>query len=180
MAQAGQEAAVEALRRAPRQAELLAWLLARGGPVPVEELLAAFRGARPQLRALVRRTLAALTKVAAGATRLEEARWGSQRHDPTTAQAAALREITRALDGGAFAPFLLHGVTGSGKTWVYLEAIAHAQGRGLGALALVPEIALTPQLAGRFRARFGDDVAVLHSGPSWGRGLPQGDPGAAA
>jgi primosomal protein N' (replication factor Y) len=166
MAQAAQGSSVEALRRAPRQAELLAWLLARGGPVPVEELLAAFPGARPQLRALVRRKRAALTKVAAGATRLEEAPWGSQRHDPTTAQAAALREITQALDGGAFAPFLLHGVTGSGKTWVYLEAIAHAQGRGLGALALVPEIALTPQLAGRFRARFGDDVAVLHSGLS--------------
>ncbi|HUJ25217.1 MAG TPA: primosomal protein N', partial [Myxococcales bacterium] len=62
--------------------------------------------------------------------------------------------------------FLLHGVTGSGKTWVYLEAIAHFRARGLSALALVPEIALTPQLAGRFRARFGDDVAVLHSGLS--------------
>src|SRR5207302_7908136 len=59
---------------------------------------------------------------------------------------------------------LLHGVTGSGKTWVYLESIAHARACGLGALALVPEIALTPQLAGRFRARFGDEVAVLHSG----------------
>src|SRR5207237_563722 len=52
------------------------------------------------------------------------------------------------------------------KTWVYLEAIAHARACGLGALALVPEIALTPQLAGRFRARFGEDVAVLHSGLS--------------
>src|SRR5438128_2809295 len=87
---------------------------------------------------------------------------------PPEAQAQALRELSEATDAGAFAPFLLHGVTGSGKTWVYLEAIAHARARGLGALALVPEIALTPQLAGRFRARFGGDVAVLHSGLSAG------------
>ena len=59
--------------------------------------------------------------------------------------------------------FLLHGVTGSGKTEVYLRVIAAARAAGQGALVLVPEIALTPQLAARFRARFGDDVAVLHS-----------------
>jgi len=166
MARAAAGASPEAVRKAPRQAELLAWLLARGGPVPVEELLAAFPKARPQLRALVQRSLASVDHVAAGPTALEDAPWGSQRHDPTPAQASALRELTAAIDAAAFAPFLLYGVTGSGKTWVYLEAIAHARAKGLGALALVPEIALTPQLAGRFRARFGDDVAVLHSGLS--------------
>ena len=152
--------------RAPKQAAVLAWLLARGGKVPVEELLAAFPRARPQLRALAARKLVKLGKVAAGPVRFEEAPWGTQRHDPTPAQAKALGALTAAIDAAAFAPFLLHGVTGSGKTWVYLEAIAHARAKGLGALALVPEIALTPQLAGRFRARFGDDVAVLHSGLS--------------
>src|SRR5471030_36970 len=155
-----------ALRRAPKQAEVLAWLLARGGSVPVEELLAAFPRSRPHLRALVQRKLATVVKVPAGATSLPDAPWGSQQHDPTPAQAAALRELTAAIDARSFAPFLLHGVTGSGKTWVYLEAIAHARSLGLGALTLVPEIALTPQLAGRFRARFGEDVAVLHSGLS--------------
>ena len=60
--------------------------------------------------------------------------------------------------------FLLFGVTGSGKTEVYMRVIAEARERGLGALVLVPEIALTPQLVGRFRARLGDAVAVLHSG----------------
>ena len=58
---------------------------------------------------------------------------------------------------------LLHGPTGSGKTEVYLQACAVALERGLGAIVLVPEIALTPQTVGRFRARFGDRVAVLHS-----------------
>ncbi len=76
----------------------------------------------------------------------------------------ALAEIEGAF--GAFATFLLHGVTGSGKTEVYLHAIARARAAGKGALVLVPEIALTPQLSGRFRARFGDDVALLHTGLS--------------
>src|SRR5207237_9116256 len=82
----------------------------------------------------------------AGPAPLVEAPWGGQRHDPTPAQAGALREIAAAVDARAFAPFLLHGVTGSGKTWVYLESIAHARACGLGALALAPEGALTPQL----------------------------------
>src|SRR5206468_2780622 len=60
--------------------------------------------------------------------------------------------------------FLLYGETGSGKTEVYLRACASVLERGRGAIVLVPEIALTPQALGRFRARFGDRVAVLHSG----------------
>jgi primosomal protein N' (replication factor Y) len=80
----------------------------------------------------------------------------------TPAQQAAIATLMTALSQG-FATFVLHGVTGSGKTEVYLRIIAEARRSGRGALVLVPEIALTPQLAGRFRARFGDDVAVLHS-----------------
>ena len=80
----------------------------------------------------------------------------------TPAQESAIAALVAALAQG-FATFLLHGVTGSGKTEVYLRVIAAARAAGQGALVLVPEIALTPQLAARFRARFGDDVAVLHS-----------------
>ena len=151
--------------RSPRQAEVLAWLLARDpAGVPVEELLAAFPGARPHLRRLAARGLVELRSAPAGPARLTDAPWGGGPVRETPAQAAALAELRHALDAGGYAPFLLHGVTGSGKTHVYLEAIAHARALGRGALALVPEIALTPQLAGRFRARFGDEVAVLHSG----------------
>jgi primosomal protein N' (replication factor Y) len=78
-------------------------------------------------------------------------------------QAAALERIIAAIDGRTFAPFLLHGVTGSGKTEVYLQAIAHALERGKTALVLVPEIALTPQLVKRFKRRFSCGIAVLHS-----------------
>jgi primosomal protein N' (replication factor Y) (superfamily II helicase) len=79
-------------------------------------------------------------------------------------QAEALAALTAALGAGdGFHAFVLQGVTGSGKTEVYLRLIAEARRQGRGALVLVPEISLTPQLAARFRARFGDDVSVLHS-----------------
>lgn len=82
----------------------------------------------------------------------------------TSDQDAAVRKISAALQHQCFAPFLLHGVTGSGKTEVYLHSISYALELGRNALVLVPEIALTPQLVRRFRARFGNGIAVLHSG----------------
>jgi primosomal protein N' (replication factor Y) len=81
----------------------------------------------------------------------------------TLEQTAALERITAALDGDG-GSFLLYGATGSGKTEVYLRACAAALERGRGAIVLVPEITLTPQALGRFRARFGEQVALLHSG----------------
>ena len=80
----------------------------------------------------------------------------------TSHQRAAL-DVIEPRVGTAGPPLLLHGVTGSGKTEVYLRAVAAALGRGRSAIVLVPEIALTPQTAGRFVERFGDGVAVMHS-----------------
>ncbi|HET6546179.1 MAG TPA: primosomal protein N' [Rhodanobacteraceae bacterium] len=77
-------------------------------------------------------------------------------------QRAAVTAVAAAPTG--FAPFLLEGVTGSGKTEVYLTLIAECLARGRQALVLVPEIALTPQILGRFRARLGVEITVLHSG----------------
>jgi primosomal protein N' (replication factor Y) len=84
---------------------------------------------------------------------------------PTAAQEAATARIVAALDGeaGADRELLLHGVTGSGKTEVYLAAVEAALARGRGAIVLVPEIGLTPQAVARFRARLGERFAVLHS-----------------
>jgi len=82
----------------------------------------------------------------------------------TREQEAVLEPLMQAAAAGQFAGFLLHGVTGSGKTEVYLRLIADVMQRGGDAIVLVPEISLTPQLAARFRARFGEQVAVLHSG----------------
>ncbi len=87
-------------------------------------------------------------------------------------QAAALGRVLEALSDGHTpagpARLLLQGVTGSGKTEVYLQAVAATLAAGRGAIVLVPEIGLTPQVLGRFRARLGDVVAVMHSGLSLG------------
>ena len=80
----------------------------------------------------------------------------------TPLQEAVLARIDAALEAGG-GNFLLYGATGSGKTEVYLRACDAALARGRGAIVLVPEIALTPQAVGRFRARLGDAVAILHS-----------------
>ena len=79
-------------------------------------------------------------------------------------QQRALDRLLAARERGGFHAALLYGITGSGKTEVYLRLIAELRVQGAGAIVLVPEIALTPQLAERFRARFADEVAVLHSG----------------
>jgi primosomal protein N' (replication factor Y) len=89
---------------------------------------------------------------------------GARPPAPTAEQARACAAISEAIRARAARPFLLHGVTGSGKTEVYLRCIADALALGRQALVLVPEITLTHQLVGRLRARFGDALAVLHSG----------------
>ena len=84
----------------------------------------------------------------------------------SAAQSAILGELTRLMESRRFHPVLLHGVTGSGKTEIYLRLIERALEQGCTALMLVPEIALTPAMQSQFLARFGGQVAVLHSGLS--------------
>jgi primosomal protein N' (replication factor Y) len=95
--------------------------------------------------------------------RRREARASLPAYEPTAEQRDAIARVAALLDAQTFAQLLLHGVTGSGKTLVYLHAIARVLAGGGRAIVLVPEIALTPQTAGRFEAAFGDRVAVLHS-----------------
>jgi primosomal protein N' (replication factor Y) len=89
---------------------------------------------------------------------VREAFGGEDEPELTPSQRAAIERIVA---GGG--PYLLHGATGSGKTEVYLQACAAVLAQGRGAIVLVPEIALTPQAVGRFRARFGERIAILHS-----------------
>jgi primosomal protein N' (replication factor Y) len=147
------------LARAPKRAAVLAALA--GGERALPDLAAALPGAAAAVRALAAAGLVATRTRAATNSAFAGLPAPATPLPPTADQAAALAELTQ---GEGFRAFLLHGVTGSGKTEVYLQAIAAARARGQGALVLVPEIALTPQLAARFRARFGDEVAVLHSG----------------
>jgi primosomal protein N' (replication factor Y) len=86
-------------------------------------------------------------------------------------QEAAVGRLAEAAETNCFAPFLLLGVTGSGKTQVYIEAIRRVLARGKGAIVLVPEISLTPQTVERFHANFHGEIAVMHSGISPGERL---------
>ncbi|MBU8692563.1 primosomal protein N' [Bacillus altitudinis] len=88
--------------------------------------------------------------------------------DLTTEQAEAAKPIHQAVSDDKHETFLLHGVTGSGKTEIYLQTIDHVLQKGKEAIVLVPEISLTPQMVQRFKERFGSNVAVLHSGLSTG------------
>jgi primosomal protein N' (replication factor Y) len=89
-------------------------------------------------------------------------------HDLLPAQQEALDAITDAVDEPRYGTFLLHGITGSGKTEVYIRALKAVRGEGRTGIILVPEIALTPQTVQRFRSHFGDEIAVLHSQMSMG------------
>jgi primosomal protein N'' len=85
------------------------------------------------------------------------------KHKPTEEQSKALKSVVDTIDKKEYVTFLLHGITSSGKTEVYLQAIDHALNKGRQAIMLVPEISLTPQTVERFVSRFGDKVAVIHS-----------------
>lgn len=85
---------------------------------------------------------------------------------PTATQRKVLDELLGAVEKNEYRTFLLHGVTGSGKTLVYIELLKAVVARGKTAIVLVPEIALTPQTAGRFREHFRDDLTILHSAMS--------------
>ncbi|AUX25711.1 primosome assembly protein PriA [Sorangium cellulosum] len=168
------------------QAAAVLALLRAGGEQPVARLEERFGNARSALKKLAGRNLVVLDE--REPPRDPFFRLPEQRDVPpelNAAQVEAAARIDAALaalraPGGAEhhpaaeqAPrsagpsaFLLFGVTGSGKTEVYLRAIQSCLARGRGALVMVPEIALTPQLVARFRARFGDELAVLHSGLS--------------
>lgn len=165
-------------RAASRQRAVIEAL--REGPQRVAELSATIPGAAAAVSALEKRGVVAvsLRRVVRGAdegaTTLSSA--VAPRPERLTAgQVAALEAIERARCAAAGDVVLVDGVTGSGKTEVYLAAIERALADGRGALVLVPEISLTAQTVGRFRSRFGDEVAVLHSRLSAGERFDQWD-----
>jgi primosomal protein N' (replication factor Y) len=155
-------------RRAPRQAELLEAISRLEAPVRVADLLRQTSLDNQTLRALVKRGLAELREEAVVRDpHADEQFVATSNLVLNPEQLLALKEITQALDFPERArPILLHGVTGSGKTEIYLQAIRAALERGRSAIVLVPEISLTPQTVERFKGRFAeaqDAVAVLHS-----------------
>jgi len=151
------------LTRAHRQRELLEILRAEPG-IAAGDLAQRFENWRTPMRELVARGFASSAEVADDAAPADLPLLRSAGPALSPEQSAAVVAIDAA--AGKFAPFLLHGITGSGKTEVYLHTVEHCLRQGHRALVLVPEIGLTPQLVGRFRERFAVPVAVLHSGLS--------------
>ena len=146
--------------RGKKAEALAAFVRAHPGVARADAMLAGFSSAviGRALRAGAVRERYARPAASAGAERI------AQRPPAATAeQSRALRWIESAIDAKRFGAALLYGVTASGKTHVYVEAIKRVVGRGGRAIVLVPEISLTPQTAQRFEAAFGERVAVLHS-----------------
>ncbi len=167
--------------RTPARRRLLEALHAHGGAMSVPDLLRASGASSSALRGAAEAGLLRIREE----ERLRDPFAGriflpSPPHRLNPEQRKALEAVNAAVDAGRSEVFLLHGITGSGKTEVYLYAIEHALKRGRTALVLVPEIALTPQMVQRFKGRLGEKVAVLHSRLGLGerydqwRGIRQG------
>lgn len=156
----------QALRRAPARARLLARLPEDRSEVPLTELRRFHSRATQLLRALADGGWVEFTRRPPPPDPLLMPLTTERSEPPvlTDDQRAALEVLDEALAQPGYRGFLLHGVTGSGKTEIYLQAIEGELRRGRTALVLVPEIALTPQLVSRFRSRLGRQIGVLHSG----------------
>ncbi|MBD2104380.1 primosomal protein N' [Leptolyngbya sp. FACHB-261] len=150
----------------PRQREVLEVLRRQGGDLWASELLQACHTTSAVLKALERKGYVSLQDREVLRSGLPGATPVSDSAKRLTFHQAQALEAIQGLQGSA--QVLLHGITGSGKTEVYLQAIAPILQSGRSALVLVPEIGLTPQLTDRFRARFGDAVQVYHSALSDG------------
>ncbi len=167
------------IKRAPKQAQLLELILAQRHnwqdlSWPATELIKHTNTSLSTLRALERKALIGITRVKAVRNPLSlQALPSTQVITLNTDQAIALGAIQTAINQNRRTPFLLHGVTGSGKTEIYMRSIAIALNRKKGTIVLVPEIALTPQTISRFVGRFGQRVAVLHSDLSDGERYDQ-------
>ena len=169
------------LERSPRQRECFELLKSLAHPVELNLLTGQLGYSRSVADALVVKGLATFSLGHLDRDRLNPFEFPPEetpQPKPSDAQAEVIDKIVSSLEEKIV--FLLRGVTGSGKTLVYLEALKPLIETGRQAIVLVPEIALTPQTTGRFRAVFGDSVAVLHSGLSAGerydiwRGICQG------
>ncbi|WP_053086989.1 DEAD/DEAH box helicase [Paenibacillus sp. P22] len=162
---AAAEAALSAMsKQAARQRELLEYVLELSEPVTLQAMLSETGASASSAKALEAKGLIAIRE--AEQQRDPYAGREFRRSEPlplTDAQREVFVRLKAAVEAPEPATFLLHGVTGSGKTEIYMQSIQRALELGMEAIVLVPEISLTPQMVERFKGRFGDEVAVLHS-----------------
>jgi primosomal protein N' (replication factor Y) (superfamily II helicase) len=155
--------------RSAKQKEILTYLMPKAGPVELRQLTADLGISSSVVKSLIEKKI--LTEKTMEVYRDPYGNREFKQTLPlslTDAQQTAIKPILTAIEEEDHDVFLLYGVTGSGKTEIYLQSIQEVLNKGQEAIVLVPEISLTPQMVNRFKGRFGDRVAVLHSGLSAG------------
>ncbi len=172
--QASEAADELATQRKGRASAALRLLLDEGGTLPASELRLRANADLSVLRQLTKSGLVELRDETVERDPLSGRDYGEREAPPLTPeQAQAFAAVSASLTAGQARTFLLHGVTGSGKTEVYLRALEQTIAQGKRGIVLVPEIALTPQTVRHFAERFPGQVAVLHSGLSQGESFDQ-------
>jgi len=160
------------LSKSKKENEILNILIQKNKKVSIEEFKKNINGYNQVLKRLVQKGILKVEEIEMERTPYLEKKVSRDKEPQLFEdQKNAVDEITNKL--GSHITFLLHGITGSGKTEVYLRLISKVLAKGKNAMALVPEIALTPQFVHRFRARFGDIISVLHSSMSKGERFDQ-------
>lgn len=148
--------------RSKTQGQIFELLIRHGKSMSIQELSACVTGAAPAVKALIDKGILVEEGREKFRSPFDEGIRESKQPELTEQQVNAYEKICDGIDNRS-GMFLLHGVTGSGKTEVYMRSIAYAIEQDGTAIMLVPEISLTPQTVNRFRSRFGDRIAVLHS-----------------
>jgi primosomal protein N' (replication factor Y) len=156
---------MQALERSKKQQEAVRKFLALAKPFAFADELGT---STATLNALVQKGIFVREKIPVARQFVESFSETRKEIQLSEEQQVAVQRVHQALERQEFKTFLLYGITGSGKTWVYIEAIRKALQMGKSVIVLVPEISLTPQTASRFRSYFGDEVRVLHSAMSDG------------
>jgi primosomal protein N' (replication factor Y) len=163
-ADVAEQAVIEREEKNQQQSRVLRALLEFGGALPVREVMRRTGTSESPWKTLVRQGLLQRVMLAEELETLEPSLdEAAVRHDLNADQQRAVDAVSAKVDARQHETFLLHGITGSGKTEVYLRILEEVRARGRAGIVLVPEISLTPQTVGRFASRF-PDVAVLHSG----------------
>ena len=155
--------------QADKQKEILSYFLKDSAPIATKLLLTKVNATESPLKSLIEKKLLLEKKIEVYRDPYKDRVF--KRTTPfslTDEQSKAMAPIMQSLNDGIHDVFLMYGVTGSGKTEVYMQAIDVVLKKGKEAIVLVPEISLTPQMVNRFKGRFGSQVAVLHSGLSIG------------
>ncbi|WP_139490180.1 primosomal protein N' [Brevibacillus dissolubilis] len=155
--------------RSERMKHVLLLLVRKTEPVPIADVMELLNITRSTINTMEKKGWVKTEQIEVYRDPYADRKFPTpQKYQPTPEQARALAAILPPIYEDRFASFLLHGVTGSGKTEVYMEAIEQTLAKGKEAIFLVPEISLTPQMVERFKGRFGDNVAVIHSALSQG------------